>query len=142
MAKKIERNHFSGPRAPILMLRVPRVTILILCVAPRAGSAQAAGDTSLVGLWAVKKRFGYPMGPTSRYGYLWWMGEYPSGGRTLHYYLAAGNGGQISLAIPDLDLAVAAFGGNSGDRSAPTTMGELIPKCHRHSPEPTQEVGQ
>jgi CubicO group peptidase (beta-lactamase class C family) len=70
----------------------------------------------------------YPMGPTSRYGYLWWIGEYPYGGRTLHYYFAAGNGGQISLAIPDLDLAVAAFGGNYADRSVPTTTRELIPK--------------
>jgi hypothetical protein len=56
------------------------------------------------------------------------MGEYQYAGRTLPYYFAAGNGGQISLAIPDLDLVVAAFGGNYADRSATNTTGELIPQ--------------
>lgn len=70
----------------------------------------------------------YPMGQTWKYGYLWWMGEYRYGGRTLPYYFAAGNGGQISVAIPALDLVVAAFGGNYADRSAQTTSRELIPQ--------------
>jgi len=71
----------------------------------------------------------YAIGRVSapNYGYLWWMGEYQYAGRTLPYYFAAGNGGQISLAIPDLDLVVAAFGGNYADRSATKTTGELIP---------------
>jgi CubicO group peptidase (beta-lactamase class C family) len=72
----------------------------------------------------------YAIGRVSapNYGYLWWMGEYQYAGRTLPYYFAAGNGGQISLAIPDLDLTVAAFGGNYADRSATKTTGELIPQ--------------
>jgi len=70
----------------------------------------------------------YAMGRTWKYGYLWWMGEYQYGGRTLPYYFAAGNGGQISLAIPDLDLVVAAFGGNYSDASGQTTSRDVIPQ--------------
>ena len=72
----------------------------------------------------------YAIGRVSapNYGYLWWMGEYQYAGRTLPYYFAAGNGGQISLAIPDLDLVVAAFGGNYSDPSGQTTSRDLIPQ--------------
>ena len=70
----------------------------------------------------------YAMGRTWKYGYLWWMGEYQYGGRMLPYYFAAGNGGQISLAIPDLDLVVAAFGGNYSDASGQTTSRDVIPQ--------------
>jgi CubicO group peptidase (beta-lactamase class C family) len=69
----------------------------------------------------------YPMGPVWRYGSLWWMGEYRYGARMVRYYFAAGNGGQVSLAIPDLDLVVAAFGGNYADRSSSRTVRELVP---------------
>jgi CubicO group peptidase (beta-lactamase class C family) len=69
----------------------------------------------------------YPMGPVFKYGYLWWMGEYPYRGRTLQYYFAAGNGGQISMAIPALDLAIATFGGNYSEAAGLKTTKELIP---------------
>jgi len=70
----------------------------------------------------------YSIGSTKNYGYLWWMGDYPYRGRTVRYYFAAGNGGQISLAIPELDLVVTALGGNYADRSGQTTTRELIPQ--------------
>ncbi len=69
----------------------------------------------------------YPMGAVFKYGYLWWMGEYPYRGRTLQYYFAAGNGGQISMAIPALDLAIGTFGGNYSEAAGLKTTKELIP---------------
>lgn len=69
----------------------------------------------------------YPMGSVFKYGYLWWMGEYQYQGRPVRYYFAAGNGGQISMAIPDLDLAVATFGGNYSEAASLKTTRDLIP---------------
>ena len=36
----------------------------------------------------------------------------PVGGRVYHTYRAAGNGGQMVIVVPDLDLVVAFTGGN------------------------------
>jgi CubicO group peptidase (beta-lactamase class C family) len=49
------------------------------------------------------------------YGYLWWVADYPYHGRTVRAFFAGGNGGQVVLGIPELDLVVAFFGGNYGD---------------------------
>jgi CubicO group peptidase (beta-lactamase class C family) len=49
------------------------------------------------------------------YGYLWWLADYPWHGRKVHAFFAAGNGGQIMMAIPELDLVLGFFGGNYGD---------------------------
>jgi CubicO group peptidase (beta-lactamase class C family) len=54
-------------------------------------------------------------GRKRQYGYLWWINEYPYKGRTVRAYFAAGNGGQIVMAIPDLDLVIAFYGGNYND---------------------------
>ena len=54
-------------------------------------------------------------GRQRQYGYLWWINEYPYKGRTVRAYFAAGNGGQIVMAIPDLDLVIAFYGGNYND---------------------------
>ena len=35
-----------------------------------------------------------------RYGYLWWVIDYPYKDRTVRAYFASGNGGQVSMAIP------------------------------------------
>jgi len=53
-----------------------------------------------------------------RYGYLWWVIEYPWRGRTLRGWFAAGNGGQMVMAVPELDLVVATYGGSYADGRA------------------------
>lgn len=55
---------------------------------------------------------------TRKYGYLWWMEDYPYNGKTIRAFFAAGNGGQISMGIPELDLAIAFNGGNYSDGPA------------------------
>jgi len=50
------------------------------------------------------------------YGYLWWGIDLPWRGRTLPAFYAAGNGGQVVMVVPALDLVVAIFGGNYGDK--------------------------
>lgn len=54
---------------------------------------------------------------TRKYGYLWWVEDYPYRGRTVRAFFAAGNGGQIVMGIPELDLVVAFYGGNYSDRA-------------------------
>lgn len=56
----------------------------------------------------------HPLGKL-RYGYLWWIIDLPYAGRTVRAYYAGGNGGQTSMFIPELDLAIATFGGNYSD---------------------------
>lgn len=50
-----------------------------------------------------------------RYGYLWWVIDYPHGSRTVRAFFAGGNGGQVVIGIPELDLVVAFYGGNYSD---------------------------
>jgi CubicO group peptidase (beta-lactamase class C family) len=49
------------------------------------------------------------------YGYLWWVADYPYKGRTVRAFFAGGNGGQIVMGIPELDLVIAFYGGNYSD---------------------------
>jgi CubicO group peptidase (beta-lactamase class C family) len=49
------------------------------------------------------------------YGYLWWIMDYPHADRTVRAYSASGNGGQASMAIPELGLAIVFLGGNYND---------------------------
>lgn len=46
------------------------------------------------------------------YSYLWWMKEFTYKGRSVWAYYASGNGGQSVMAIPELDLVLAFYGGN------------------------------
>src|SRR4026208_521045 len=64
------------------------------------------------------KRAGSPLHDLNniQYGYLWWNIEYPYKDRKLRAYFAGGNGGQLVLVVPDLDLVVATYGGNYADR--------------------------
>jgi CubicO group peptidase (beta-lactamase class C family) len=48
------------------------------------------------------------------YGYGWWLREVKVGQRTYHTFRAAGNGGQLLIVIPDLDLVALFMGGNYG----------------------------
>jgi CubicO group peptidase (beta-lactamase class C family) len=49
---------------------------------------------------------------TQQYGWLWNSAEYTIGDRTVLGYFAGGNGGQVSMAFPDLDLVIAFTGGS------------------------------
>ena len=46
------------------------------------------------------------------YGYLWWVREYPYKGRTVRAFSAGGNGGQVVMAIPELELVMTFHAGN------------------------------
>lgn len=56
------------------------------------------------------------LGTTQQYGYLWNSQEFDYKGRKVRAVFAGGNGGQVSLEIPQLDLVIAFTGGNYGTR--------------------------
>ena len=78
--------------------------------------------------WAKKSTSQITTIGTSMYGYLWWMTDYPYKDRKVRAFFAAGNGGQISLAIPELDLAIAFNGGSYADRSALIPQRDYVPQ--------------
>lgn len=61
------------------------------------------------------------------YGYQWWINEYPHRDGTVHAFFAAGNGGQIVMGIPELDLLIAFYGGNYSDSVMFRAQDVLIP---------------
>ena len=63
-----------------------------------------------------------------KYGYLWWVTEYPYKGRTIQAFFADGNGGQVVMGIPELDLVVAFYGGNYADAVAVTARQFYVPQ--------------
>jgi CubicO group peptidase (beta-lactamase class C family) len=64
----------------------------------------------------------------SHYGYLWWGVDYPYQDRTVRAFFAAGNGGQIVMGIPELDLVVGFYGGNYGDSVSSVPQRVYIPQ--------------
>jgi CubicO group peptidase (beta-lactamase class C family) len=77
--------------------------------------------------WA--KRATSPLVPLGgvKYGYLWWVVEYPYHGRTLQAFYAGGNGGQVLMGIPELDLVVAFYGRNYNDPVMFRIQRRLVP---------------
>lgn len=63
-----------------------------------------------------------------RYGYLWWVIEYPYGDDTVEAFFAGGNGGQVVAGIPALDLLVTFYAGNYSDPVLYRIQEELIPR--------------
>ena len=63
-----------------------------------------------------------------QYGYLWWGVEYPYQDRTIRAYFASGNGGQISMAIPELDLAIAFHAGAYNEAGGRKATREYVPQ--------------
>jgi CubicO group peptidase (beta-lactamase class C family) len=63
-----------------------------------------------------------------KYGYLWWIGEYPYNGRNVKVYWALGNGGNTISVIPELDLVVATYSGGYFSKAYGFPTGELVPK--------------
>lgn len=61
------------------------------------------------------------------YGLAWWSEEKPWRGRTIRGLAALGNGGQIVMVFPELELVVATNGGSYGSRGWRYQGGELIP---------------
>ncbi len=88
------------------------------------------GKTIISEEWA--KTSGSPLRSLSdeqQYGYLWNSKEYPYKDRKVRGYFAAGNGGQIFMGIPDLDLVIVFTGGNYGDsRTLRIPQRTLIPQ--------------
>ncbi len=63
-----------------------------------------------------------------KYGYQWWVEDYPYKGRTVRAFFAGGNGGQIVMGIPDLDLVIAFYGGNYNDAAALNPQKVYVPE--------------
>ena len=70
----------------------------------------------------------YQMAPRRKYGYLWWMIEYPYQGRTVQAFFASGNGGNEVVVIPALDLVIAVYGGNYNEAAGWSMVLNLIPR--------------
>jgi CubicO group peptidase (beta-lactamase class C family) len=54
--------------------------------------------------------------PTQQWGYLWNSGTYAYRGRTVRAFWAGGNGGQVFIGIPELDLVIGYTAGNYNSR--------------------------
>jgi CubicO group peptidase (beta-lactamase class C family) len=64
---------------------------------------------------------------TRPYGLGWWIYDLPYGNRTVRAFAALGNGGQNVFVVPDLDLVVAVYASNYGDRVLFEIQNELVP---------------
>ena len=70
-------------------------------------------------------------------GYAWHLNPVHAAGRTYQAYVASGNGGQLLIVVPELDLAVVFTGGNYGQGGIwsrwPDAIvgGEIIPAILR-----------
>ena len=62
------------------------------------------------------------------YGYLWNSVTYELNGRKLFAYFPGGNGGQVAIGIPDLDLVVTFTGGNYADAVLFRSQREFVPQ--------------
>ena len=62
------------------------------------------------------------------YGYQWWVIDYPYRGRKVRAFYAGGNGGQVVIGIPELDLVLAAYGGNYNDQALFTFQRVYVPE--------------
>lgn len=69
----------------------------------------------------------YQLG-SNRYGYLWWVTDYPYHGHQVRAFFAGGNGGQVVMGIPELDLVIAFYGGNYSDPALFIPQREYVPK--------------
>jgi CubicO group peptidase (beta-lactamase class C family) len=66
--------------------------------------------------------------PTQTYGYFWNSVEYPYKGGKVHAYFAGGNGGQIFMGIPELQLVIGFTGGNYADPVLFRAQREFVPQ--------------
>jgi CubicO group peptidase (beta-lactamase class C family) len=91
------------------------------------------------GLWAGRRIVGRDwarrstaalrdLTPKQQYGYLWNSVVYPYRGRQVRAFFAGGNGGQIFMAIPELELVIAFTGGNYSDSSLFIPQRRMVPE--------------
>ena len=62
------------------------------------------------------------------YGYQWWIQEYPHGEGTVQAFFAGGNGGQVVIGVPELDLLVTFYAGNYSDPVLYVIQEEFVPR--------------
>jgi CubicO group peptidase (beta-lactamase class C family) len=67
------------------------------------------------------------LSPTQQYGWLWNSMEYSYKGRTVRGFFAAGNGGQIFMGIPALDVVIGFTGGSYNDPALFIPQRRFIP---------------
>jgi CubicO group peptidase (beta-lactamase class C family) len=65
---------------------------------------------------------------TRGYGLAWWIYDLPYNNRTVRAFAALGNGGQNVFVVPDLDLVIAVYASNYGDRVLFEIQNDLVPK--------------
>lgn len=101
-----------------------------LKIAQLMGNEGRWGDRQIMSReWARKSGAAMrDLGRFQKYGYLWNSAEYPYRGRTVRAIFAGGNGGQIFMAIPELDLAIAFTGGNYSDAPLFIPQRKLVPE--------------
>jgi CubicO group peptidase (beta-lactamase class C family) len=63
-----------------------------------------------------------------QWGWLWNSVEFPYRGRTVRGIFAGGNGGQVFMAIPALDVVIAFTGGNYAQAASYVSQREFIPR--------------
>jgi len=64
------------------------------------------------------------------YGYQWWTGFYEFGGREIETWVAWGFGGQLVIAIPELELAVAINAHGYDDEDEALDQGHTLVRDH------------
>jgi len=78
--------------------------------------------------WALKSGSALRnLSKIQQYGWLWNSVEYPYKGRTVRAFFAGGNGGQIFMGIPALDLVIGFTGGNYNDPSLFIPQRRFVP---------------
>jgi len=78
--------------------------------------------------WARKTVTSFhELGSEADYGYAWWVRSYPHNGRQVKAFFAGGNGGQIVMGFPELDLLVAFYGGNYNSQTLFRAQREFVP---------------
>jgi CubicO group peptidase (beta-lactamase class C family) len=75
------------------------------------------------------KQAGSVRNPTGEmhYGLAWWVADYPFRGETVQGYFAAGNGGNIVMVIPRLDMVATFYSANYQDNATFIPQRRYIP---------------
>ena len=63
-----------------------------------------------------------------KYGLAWWGMDFSYRNRTIHAFVALGNGGQNLFVLPDLDLVIMVWASNYGDRIFFTIGDDIVAK--------------